>query len=572
MAILKDIRVLIAIAAIILIACFTQTRNTGSDPRGTLLVTEQILLHGTVKLDAYNAEALQDFAHMIYRKNNHSYYYFPIGSSLASIPFIAAAQALDVDIFKSEGTLQIIIACFTTVFTFILLIKLAQLFLDRSSALLIAGVFLFGSAWISTTLTALWSHNFATLFALLSIYLFARIIRHNQAALWPWLAICLFAAYLCRPTLSLLSPMLLLALFTQRPALAIRSGLLLASLLALFITWSQYEFSQLLPDYYSPKRLETNNFQEALLGNLLSPARGLLIYSPFILVAWLCYGRSRRTLDLGKAWLLIGLGWPLLHLLFISRFPHWWGGHSYGSRLMMDVLPGLFLLTISVWPSLQQIIQRKLLATPLLLSALFAIAINSGQGLLNQYTLLWNAQPNVDEHRQYLFDWQYPQFLANPSGHHQRLRESIQGRLSWLPALSPGEILRHDSEKLVFIGWSHTEREHRWSSSPQASILFNLNATPTTIYHLALYADSLGPQRTRIFLNDKLIYTGIIGNHEIEIPASQFRTAENEISFEFPDARQPGNGDPRTLAMAFKGMQLLANTPGGIPEESPNIP
>lgn len=253
MAILKDIRVLIAIAAIILIACFTQTRNTGSDPRGTLLVTEQILLHGTVKLDAYNAEALQDFAHMIYRKNNHSYYYFPIGSSLASIPFIAAAQALDVDIFKSEGTLQIIIACFTTVFTFILLIKLAQLFLDRSSALLIAGVFLFGSAWISTTLTALWSHNFATLFALLSIYLFARIIRHNQAALWPWLAICLFAAYLCRPTLSLLSPMLLLALFTQRPALAIRSGLLLASLLALFITWSQYEFSQLLPDYYSPK-------------------------------------------------------------------------------------------------------------------------------------------------------------------------------------------------------------------------------------------------------------------------------------------------------------------------------
>src|SRR5262245_28951755 len=33
------------------------------------------------------------------------------------------------------------------------------------------------------------------------------------------------------------------------------------------------------------------------------------------------------------------VGAPGLHLAVVSRFPYWWGGYSYGSRLLVDVLP-----------------------------------------------------------------------------------------------------------------------------------------------------------------------------------------------------------------------------------------
>lgn len=568
----KNPGLFIIIPLIIFLAFFTQNRGTGSDPRGTLLVSEQILLHGSVKLDAYGTEAMRTFGHMVHQKNGHFYYYFPIGSSLASIPFVAAARLIGTDIMMSEGTLQIIIACITTILTFIILLKLARLFMRNNDALFISSVFLLGSSLSSTALTALWSHNFATLFALLAIYLFVRIVKNSQDGLWPWLAACLFAAYLCRPTLSLLSPMLLLALFANRRILAIKTAVFLGGLLVLFMCWSLYEFSQPLPDYYSPKRLETHTFKEALLGNLLSPARGLLVYSPFIAVVWLCFGASRRPLNLGKSWLLIGLAWPLLHLAFISKFPHWWGGYSYGSRFMTDILPGLFLLTIHVWPSLRQISKRPFIAAPLFASILFAVLINTGQGLFNRYTAQWNAEPSIDQNSHYLFDWRYPQFLANPSGHQARLLRDADNKIVYFPAVSLGEIVSHDSDKLFFMGWHQAEANHRWSSAKKASLFFNVHAPSPEGYKLQLFAEPLGKQRLFLFINEELIHNGFVQTLEITIAANQLKTVGNKLTFEFPDARQPGNGDPRTLAMAFKGMQLLANTPGGIPEESPNIP
>ena len=62
---------------------FAHNRNTASDPRGTLLVSEAILTHGTVKLDHYGEDLLRGYAYAVHRKNDHSYYYFPIGTSLS---------------------------------------------------------------------------------------------------------------------------------------------------------------------------------------------------------------------------------------------------------------------------------------------------------------------------------------------------------------------------------------------------------------------------------------------------------------------------------------------------------
>ncbi len=419
MARIKIITIAILTVVFVIVGS-ARIKGTGSDPRGTLLVSEAILNHGSIKLDPYGADVLQSYGYTVQNKNGHFYYYFPLGTSIASLPFVAAANLFGLNMQRHERALQIAIAALTSVLTLLLLIKLARIFLTPGNALLIGSVFWFGTSLASTTGTALWSHNFATLFALAAIYLTIKATRDQRVRLWPLISVALFAAYLCRPTMALLAPFLLLYFFTYQRLAAAQAALLLTACLAGFAGFSSYEFGQVLPDYYLPKRLDGSHFSEALYGNLFSPARGFLVYSPFVLLAWLCI-RAPGNFDLKKSWLLIGLAWPVLHLILISRFEHWWGGHSFGARFMTDVLPGLFLLTLYTWPATLKGTRDKAAAAVLALAAAFAIFVNTGQGLYNRYTAYWNGTPNIDQYPEYLFDWRYPQFLAHKKGHEERL-------------------------------------------------------------------------------------------------------------------------------------------------------
>jgi uncharacterized membrane protein len=105
----------------------------------------------------------------------------------------------------------------------------------------------------------------------------------------------------------------------------------------------------------------------------------------------------------------------------ISQYPHWWAGWSYGPRLMTDVLPAIFILIIITILKLDFFKPTTLILLVVLSS--FSIYINTFQGLFNDYTRLWNAEPNIDEHPEYLFDWRFPQFLHNKSRHEERLIE-----------------------------------------------------------------------------------------------------------------------------------------------------
>jgi hypothetical protein len=409
-----------------LVVSFAVNRNTNSDPRATLLVSEAILHHGTIKLDHYGAEAMAHYGEPVHQKNGHYYGYFPIGASLASLPFVAIANGWGLGMLESHSAAQLGIASITAVLTLWCMMRLAALFLPARSAMLIAGVFWFGTSFASTGGTALWSHNFAALFALVAIYLSVKATRFGLTRLWPAISVCLFMAYLCRPTLALLSPFVLLFLFSYHRVTAVKSALLLALLLLGLVGFSMHEWGQVLPDYYMPKRLSGNQFTLALYGNMLSPARGLLVFSPFIVLAWLCYRDAIRDMGLKKSWLLIGLAWPVLHWIAVSRFPVWAAGWSYGPRFMTDVLPGLFLLTIRSWPVSFGPARRRAALVILGLGCVFAVWVNSWQGLYNPYTARWNMQPDIGVHPEYLFDWRYPQFMHNKERHEARIRDESE--------------------------------------------------------------------------------------------------------------------------------------------------
>lgn len=542
-----------------LLVSFSTVRHTGSDPRGSLLVTESILTHRTIKLDHYGKEILQPYGYTIHQKNGHYYYYFPLGTSIASIPFVALANGWGFKMLHSELAVQIGIATVTAILTLVFFIKLARIFLSPLNAVAISGVFWFGSSLASTTGTALWSHNFATLFALIAIYSSVKAAKEGKSQYWPLIALFLFSAYLSRPTMALLAPCVLWFFFTYHKMAACKSAVFLGLLLACFVGFSLHEFNQFLPDYYMPKRLTGEHFTEALVGNLISPARGLLIYSPFILLAWLCYPNSSPQFTLKPSWFVVGIVWPVLHLIMISRFPHWWAGHSFGARLMTDVLPGLFLLTIRTWPVVRTSARNPIGLTILAAASVFAVYVNSYQGMFNQYTGLWNAEPNIEKHPEYLWDWKYPQFLHNHERHEAKLS---QYDLTQLPSISAGKVFLHTSDKVLFLGWWGAEGTHRWSSGTSAKIIFIVDnqEKPKFKGSLLMSAGSLDRQRLSIYLNDQQIYHGELNAWDnavqIDFPPALLQVGKNSIRFDLPDARQPHSRDPRVLALALKSFSL----------------
>lgn len=412
---------IVLVCLVLLMNAFASIRGTDGDSFGTLLVADSILRYGTVSLDHYSHEILEIYGTRIRLSNGLPFYYFPLGTALISVPFVAIAECLGFDPILHDAIIQRLIASLSSVLTLFLMIRIAKQLRNDESVWIVPTLFWFGSALTSTTGLALESHNFAIVFALIAIHDVIRVRDNSTSYIWWRIGIAIFFAYLIRPTFSVFGFYLLFWLFLKARFAALKAGLLVLSLAAVFILFSLHTYGQILPDYYLPKRLEGGDFFKAFIGNLISPARGLFVFSSFIAVVWLF--PRHQGVKWGRGCFFISVLWPLTHLVIISRFPHWWGGHSYGPRLMIDCLPGLLLLTLAFWPSVSVLKANQLRATALIISVIFSLVVNTGQGMFNPWTAHWSNAPDIDDYPEYLFDWRYPQFLANERGHQRRAAE-----------------------------------------------------------------------------------------------------------------------------------------------------
>lgn len=123
-----------------------------------------------------------------------------------------------------------------------------------------------------------------------------------------------------------------------------------------------------------------------------------------------------------------------------------------------------------------------------------------------------------------------------------------------LPAIDAGKPVRFDADNLRWIDWSTPESRFRWNLGRRSSIRFTLASDHEWQGKLVLKIGTLGTQRIGIefngvnlgdetlAMNDQewIILTG-------EAPVHLF--GENELVFDFHDARQPSEGDRRLLAM-----------------------
>lgn len=128
-------------------------------------------------------------------------------------------------------------------------------------------------------------------------------------------------------------------------------------------------------------------------------------------------------------------------------------------------------------------------------------------------------------------------------------------------SIRPGIVYDHKSHGLLWQkGWSGPEKEFRWSDGDNAVIEFKASAeNATRCRGIRLRLNTLGAQNISISFNERRVFDGMLNglNQELLLQPVYFHDGINYLVFSLPDARQPGNGDPRRLAVAIKELEIM---------------
>jgi hypothetical protein len=221
----------------------------------------------------------------------------------------------------------------------------------KGKALLSALVFGLGTNVYSTA-EALWQHPFVILFIVIALRAFELIEsspdgNSGPAAMVAGLGLSLAAA--SRPAAI---PMcgVLFAFLIYRLGGRAKAALIVAAIpAALTLLYNTTYFGSPFGFGRSLEGRFMQAFPESMAGLLISPARGLFIFTPIALFAlWELALQSRHTV-LARALLAA----VVTHFVFISAWNEWHGGESFGPRLLTDMLPALFFYlpgALTRWP------------------------------------------------------------------------------------------------------------------------------------------------------------------------------------------------------------------------------
>jgi hypothetical protein len=142
----------------------------------------------------------------------------------------------------------------------------------------------------------------------------------------------------------------------------------------------------------------SNGFLQGITGTLLSPNRGLFIFSPFLVASFLlaiCFVTRPAYLSEYEQQILIPLAIGAgLHLIVYSSWSVWWGGWSFGYRLLIEMLPSLMLLTAVAWE--KWIVGHRWRITAFLLLTLWSVYVNFLGAYF--YPSGWNKDADIDRH------------------------------------------------------------------------------------------------------------------------------------------------------------------------------
>jgi hypothetical protein len=271
---------------------------------------------------------------------------FGLGAGLVALPVFAAVKPFVPSLEQRIGIqwqLGKIAAAAAVAGSAVFLFLAALARLPWLAAFLLALAYGTGTCVWSTSSQALWQHGPCELFLAMGAYFLLRKERRYADTLC---GLSLGLAVFCRPTMVLvvLSTILFHALTDRRRLLRFMVGGLPVAVVVLAYSWYAFgnplAFGQLAGSGIAQAKTGNPDLWQTPLylgaaGLLLSPGRGLLVYSPIAIFAF--WGMVRMFRDPEwKDLRPLALGAVALFLLSCKWFD-WWGGWCFGYRPIVDI-------------------------------------------------------------------------------------------------------------------------------------------------------------------------------------------------------------------------------------------
>jgi hypothetical protein len=303
-----------------------------------------ILEHGALDFDAF-ARAGEPLPYWFRVKHGHVVSDYPVLPGLMNVPVFAAAKAAGVPLYRNRFRLSLVtsgaLAAASVLFLFLALRRLAR---SDGAALGFALLYAFGTEVWSVAAKGLFQHGPSLFFLTLAVWLLPGATPRAAAVA----ALSLGFAAAIRPTNALIAaPLAFWALATRRRGRAAFLALAalpvaLVSLHAATAWGDPFTLARtLVPASFS------GNAAGGLAGLLVSPARGLFVFSPFLLFAIpagvAAWRRDGALFDRCSTVAIV------LTLAVFARWRVWWGGHSFGYRILIELVPLLVLLIAGRW-------------------------------------------------------------------------------------------------------------------------------------------------------------------------------------------------------------------------------
>ncbi len=342
----------------------TQTRPvTSGDTKPILLTATSLVCDGRSDLRAfadlyaalnhYNGPGELPYFLLRTARGIHSAY--PSGMVLFALPSAALARLLGADLqriavqdrLEKEVASGLAAACLGLFFL------LALHLVDARSAALTTLLLAVGSGLCSTVGQALWQHGGVLFWMLLALLVEFRSARQTSRVGSLLQGVALAMTFACRLTSAVLILPFGLWLLGRTPRRALFVGVVAVLAYAPWAWYYQSTYGNPLgPSVGQAPGLSWRG-RETLIPLLLSPAHGLFIYQPWILLGLtMCLPQVRRLRTTAEpsdgpaGWRWFCATAIVLHLALIASWNCWWGGHCWGSRLVTETVPLFALLCL----------------------------------------------------------------------------------------------------------------------------------------------------------------------------------------------------------------------------------
>ena len=465
----RDRLIALALLALCALLYYRAPAHQVFDWRFSTAVSHSLLHEGRLTVPP---ELLERAKYQLQEIDGRVYHLYPVAPSLLNVPFLAVCEWLGTALYDENGRFDLgeergvlkISAAVVTAGTVALLFLVARLFVGRGWALALALLFAFGTGLFSTASRPYWSHAWALFFLALGLYCLLapsdsrRFLRDAAgASALSW-------AFFCRPTLAVSVLVLTIFAVADRRRRLLPLALVGGAWAALYVAFSLYHFGQPLPPYFDTPQAPSGHLRldgllrlnpEAALATLFSPARGLFVFTPILLVillalsrAWPALGRRQRRLAVA------GLAVVVLHWHLVSSLEFWRGGAGYGPRLLTELLPWFLVLAALAAAATRARAARgwkeaRLWAVAAVLTAAASLFVHFRGGTdrnLVRHFGIWN--------------WRYPPFVA--------------GLVAYPGASVPGAELIYSAEldRNPRDGWSNATRRRGFDMEMAAGVAY----------------------------------------------------------------------------------------------------